>query len=257
MNTEEKARRYDEALKRAKTAIDLAADKDLVEGVVRTILPELKENENERTRKEIIHYLSYTAGGLSTEEQNRWIAYLEKQKESLPIPDKFSGLKSLMLQYLQSAANRKDDTEIERDTDLWGRKILDYVWKYSDEQKEQKPLTTEETELNSIAFLEQMGYTCIPPRKEQKPAEWSEFDESCKQTILCAVQGKFVTDAALRQAILWLKSLSSCPKSSDNWKPTEEQMKALERTTRLANFGLEEDRRKALISLYEQLKNWE
>ena len=182
----------------------------------------------------------------------------EKQKEPLPVPDKFSGLKSLMLQYLQSAANRKDDTEIESDTDLFGRKILDYVWKYSDEQKEQnkitikqvykefinpeklkdaktnkyiraqlfwelahngiitavdyqyliddnrkpwteeeylkayrkgfdvseqlkqkeqKPLTTEETELNSIAFLEQVGYTCIPPRKEQKPAQTAEEKE--------------------------------------------------------------------------------
>lgn len=39
-----------------------------------------------------------------------------------------------------------------------------------------------------------------------------------------------------------------------HWKPSEEQMKALERTIRLANFGLEEDRRKVLESLYEQLK---
>lgn len=44
-------------------------------------------------------------------------------------------------------------------------------------QKEQKPLTTEETELNSIAFLEQMGYTCIPPRNEQKPAQTAEEKE--------------------------------------------------------------------------------
>ena len=36
-------------------------------------------------------------------------------------------LKSLMLQYLQSAANRKDDTEIESDTDIWAQKILDYL----------------------------------------------------------------------------------------------------------------------------------
>lgn len=32
---------------------------------------------------------------------------------------------------------------------------------YLERQKEQKPLSTVETELNSIAFLEQMGYTCI------------------------------------------------------------------------------------------------
>lgn len=34
--------------------------------------------------------------------------------------------------------------------------------------EKQKPLSTEETELNSIAFLEQMGYTCIPPKKEHQ-----------------------------------------------------------------------------------------
>ena len=40
----------------------------------------------------------------------------------------------------------------------------------------------------------------------------------------------------------------------EHWKPSEEQMDALERTIHLSNFGLEEDRRKALVSLYEQLK---
>jgi len=42
--------------------------------------------------------------------------------------------------------------------------------------------------------------------------------------------------------------------SSRTWKPSKEQMRALERTVHLANFGLEVDRRKALESLYEQLK---
>ena len=45
------------------------------------VFPQLAESDDERTRKEIIHYLFYAAGGLSIEEQNRWIAYLEKQKE--------------------------------------------------------------------------------------------------------------------------------------------------------------------------------
>ena len=40
----------------------------------------------------------------------------------------------------------------------------------------------------------------------------------------------------------------------EHCKPSEEQMDALERTIHLSNFGLEEDRRKALVSLYEQLK---
>ena len=54
---------------------------------------------------------------------------------------------------------------------------------------QQKPLSTEETELNSLAFLEQMGYTCIPPGAREndsaiKPVEWSEEDEKrIKQLI--------------------------------------------------------------------------
>lgn len=39
-----------------------------------------------------------------------------------------------------------------------------------------------------------------------------------------------------------------------HWKPSKEQMEALERTIHLANFGLEVDRKKALESLYEQIK---
>ena len=61
---------------------------------------------------------------------------------------KTSGLKSLMLQYLQSAANRKDDTEIESDTDLWSKKILDYVQKCDEGQKEPKPIENRSEELS-------------------------------------------------------------------------------------------------------------
>lgn len=39
-----------------------------------------------------------------------------------------------------------------------------------------------------------------------------------------------------------------------HWKPSEEQMEALKRTIHLSNFGAEENRRKSLSSLYEQLK---
>lgn len=42
---------------------------------------------------------------------------------------------------------------------------------YLEKQKEQEPLSTEETELNSIAFLEQLGYTCVPPEAEPKSIE--------------------------------------------------------------------------------------
>lgn len=137
-------------------------------------IPELKESEDERIR-EIIRLaliasedeLSdfYKVHNISRKECTDW---LEKQKEQKPIRDIISGdaIESCMLRYLQSATNRKDDVEIIEDTMVFKKELLDII------KKEQKPLSTEETELNSIAFLEQMGYTCIPPGA--KPAEWSE-----------------------------------------------------------------------------------
>ena len=152
MTQEEKAKAYDEALERARKQradyqkeLDKTDKSSQLAGILRVgisaidmAFPELAESEDERIRKEMIDFLKSEKAfqTIDLPISERWIAYLEKQKDPAPIPDKFSGLKSLMLQYLQSAANRKDDAEIEDDTDLWGRKILDYVWKQEGKQKE-------------------------------------------------------------------------------------------------------------------------
>lgn len=94
--------RYEQALKRAKAAIDVAADKDLVKGVATTIFPELRESEDERIRKYFIwivkNVLDNIQGLKLSKEQTRelidnfdgikvsdMLAYLEKQKEE-PYP---------------------------------------------------------------------------------------------------------------------------------------------------------------------------
>ena len=50
------------------------------------LAPELAEIEDERIRKEIIHYILYKANGVSEKQEHEWIAYLEKQKEQKPVP---------------------------------------------------------------------------------------------------------------------------------------------------------------------------
>ena len=165
-------------------------------------------------------------------------------------------------------------------------------------QKEQKPLTTEETELNSIAFLEQMGYTCIPPGKEQKPTEKQEYSglndferaihrgflsagvENVPVTIIretakeCLAQMKPAEwseeDDWKRKELIqyleekgdyrtvwmtWLKSLPiRCPKKSDNWKPSEEQMSMLLAVINDPNNAGAESCYMALNSIYNNLK---
>lgn len=175
---EEKAKAYDEALEKVKPLYKQAKKDDCpIWSVYEHLFPDLKESEDERITRAINNMLpfipdeAYANNGVTKEGVLNW---LEKQKEHVSIFDKFNGLKSLMLQYLQSAANRKNDTEIESDTDLWGRKILDYVWKQDEKQKEQKSTLVEK--LRSISTPADENWFEIQKRwekeDEQKPAEY-------------------------------------------------------------------------------------
>ena len=53
-----------------------------LEKALATLIPELTESEDERIRKEIIHFLLYDAGIMINEEtEHRWVSWLEKQKQ--------------------------------------------------------------------------------------------------------------------------------------------------------------------------------
>ena len=76
MNQDENMKdgKYEEALERARKG--MAIDE---------IFPELHESEDERIRKEIIDWMK---GGTTydlQENKEKWIAYLEKQKEQKPV----------------------------------------------------------------------------------------------------------------------------------------------------------------------------
>ena len=59
----------------------------------------------------------------------------------------------------------RHNTDLTSELAEWCHKAITWL-----EKQKEHISSTEETELNSIAFLEQLGYTCIPP-SEQKPAE--------------------------------------------------------------------------------------
>lgn len=107
---------------------------------------------------------------------------------------------------------------------------------------------------------------------KQKPA-WSEEDEWIRKLLIWQVHRNIedeTNDLAQsvydgikghdpdleesiedwKKCLAWLKSLPlRCPKSSDNWKPSEEQMEALENST-----ALTEEQGEALYSLVCDLK---
>ena len=108
-------------------------------------------------------------------------AMQKEQKSSINIDQ----LKSLMLQYLQEAANEKDDSAIEADTDKWARKILGYDF-------EQNPVEGEWPNLsNCIRNCKKCHGKCLyrkEPYEEKQPAEWNEEDERIRQRIIKAIR---------------------------------------------------------------------
>lgn len=114
----------------------------------------------------------------------------------------------------------------------------------------ENPAPTVVKDTNLVLWLQS-----LPERFNLQPKkEWSEEDKAIVGCIACYLDGQFIPEGARKQCQEWFNRHRRDFLNSSSWKPSEEQMKALERTVRLANFGLEEDRRKALVSLYEQLK---
>lgn len=168
------------------------------------------------------------------------------QKELLPIPDKFSGLKSLMLQYLQSAANRKDDSEIESDTDLWGRKILGYVWKYDEKQKEQKPVEMDNEEIELSDFESELfsafsdGWQQYLHGEEVDMAQWAK--EHSAQLLNAAKQELRPVDDGIRAKIISRatseKQVVLVSESNSNNAEIGWDTRSLEDTKKLLEYGI-------------------
>lgn len=100
MTQEQKAKAYDEALERAKGVIEQNPLMEYLRKGIEYILPELKESEDEKIRKELKSlFLGWINGSnppLFAEECNRWIAWLERQsgkdEEILVLKDQIESL---------------------------------------------------------------------------------------------------------------------------------------------------------------------
>ena len=86
---------------------------------------------------------------------------------------------------------------------------------------------------------------------EQKPAEWSEEDEVKINRIVACLENLNVADNdILLKDVDWLKSL----KTRYTWKPSDEQMEALDDAVRLYKSTHFDSQHYKIESLYEDLK---
>ena len=190
------------------------------------------------------------------------VGMIRQQKEQKPSIN-IDQLKSLMLQYLQEAASEKDDSDIEADTDKWARKILGYdfeqkpaEWSEEDERMLSRCVksiesskqfadsdTFKKAKDKEINWLENRIKSFRPIKQE-----WSEEDEHRRKDAIYFLESAkkhYADTSEIEKTIDWLKSLRP------HWKPSEEQMKALE--TAIHIFPVDAKNRKELELLKAQL----
>lgn len=271
MTQEEKAKAYDEAVKRAKAAIDVAADKDLVGGVVKTILPELRESESEdeRVRKALIN-LVCTVGEYylpKLEARNKMLDYLEKQKEQKP------------------EWSDEDSDNLER--------VDNYLWMLDDYVGDDCAMPQGKTDKirGNIQGILSPWLKALPERFNLQPKqEWSEEDERLYKCVLKTLElwaeGKlyqYIIPSNTDRYIDFFKSLKfrvqPQPKQKWSeediqrirkeeytkgfndaafggkaWKPSEEQMEALDKAISVCMVVVGRDEVAPLKSLLQDLK---
>ena len=160
LSIEEKAKRYDEALSKAKEQYDKYSNPVLLE----YIFPEFKKSNDERIRKKLINCVStFKHPFFSEMEKNEFIAWLEKQGES----DETRAKMFLINKGYPIDANGKFPTYEE----LYN--IIKEGLENQGEQEEPQVYETEDGEV--ITYSENEGYKIVEPMF--KAGDWLVHNE--------------------------------------------------------------------------------
>ena len=232
MTIEEKAKRYDEAIKRAKEMIKAMTNIGGVAKVddIQYLFPELKESEDERIRKEIIDFVKSRLAGF--EQGDRFIAWLEKQNPAWSEEDEVfvHGL----IRGLSAKRDIHGHTTFSSDCiDI--TETINWLKSLKDKVRVQP--------WNMWISVDKEVYVKEPvlAQKKDKSDQFEGFVVCCDQTLTSNVYERYM--------------ILGYVVSHNTWKPTEEQMKAIMYAKkRLPDTEVGNYKEGVLDELYEQLK---
>lgn len=96
MTNEDYKKKYEDANKRVATRFG--------SNVARELFPDLYESEDERIRKDVISFVKQAInaryGIISKEREEKWIAWLEKQGEKLPVGFYYVNSEGILFRYI-------------------------------------------------------------------------------------------------------------------------------------------------------------
>lgn len=153
---------------------------------IHTLIPELIESEDEKTRKEILNYVLYKADGVSEEDEHRWVTWLEKQKE----PENVSA--STMIPSCWEVEQEEQKPAWSKEDEVY---LQDALWCVKQAAKVAKDENDMGTCWSAERFLKSL--------RLQSKREWSEEDEAFLKVAIAICNRYSHKDIAD-----WLKSLS-------------------------------------------------
>lgn len=221
LSIEEKAKRYDEAIKNAKSKIKNDKDHVLYEDDVIEIFPELVANENERIRTFLHH--TFTAQYLCKDKLGKWhgepvvniLGWLEKQGEQKPTS------------------------------------VLDIEIPFGAKDSELQ----EATYYIPKDFHAEIDDDKVVIKKGKKQTSWSEEDEAMINSIIRELIHQYNEEIpqGTEDKIKWLKNKLKFIKPQSQWKPSEEMLEALYKVIPQNVMEISEDEM-LLDKLYQGLK---
>ena len=267
LSIEEKAKRYDEAIKRA-NELNYVSDKDsLQRKTVEHIFPELKESEDDRIRKAIKYGLDHvftnntTVFGVTKEQCLTW---LEKQGNPTVIIPKFrvgdeiktSNEESLTITKIDEKGYWSEDLFICNfdDADKWKLVEQKPAWSEEDEEMHRKCICAMRTSACGFPeeekFVEQVNnwLKSLKDRVEpQLKQDWSEENEEIIEKCIGAIRHSCYSHSTKIKVVKFLESL----RPQKQWKPSEEQIQTLEYYMHALTCN---EHKEVLFGLMEQLK---
>jgi len=244
LSIKEKAQRYDEAIERAKGVIEQNPLMEYLKKGIEYILPELKESEDERIRKDMIETIKKESkdfpSSVIAEKSHTWLAWIEKQGEQNLDTD-FSSLRTWKYivdavwtekegigQYLDSPFTEEVAKKLQK---RFGNIEPKLSWSEEEEKRISSILLSIEYCKEQYPDLREYQYDIdwLKSLKDrvQPKQEWSEEDEKILKEIITDVKFEGYNNdmqANSYKKINWLKNFKDKIQTQSQWKPTKEQM---------------------------------
>lgn len=182
MTEKEKAKAYDDALKKA--SISYKDEDKHLKATLERIFPELKESEDEKIRKEIISILRNAYWTSNKNRFNELVAWLENQRDKDKLIQELGEYKvkytqEVLEKYINSTSN-KDDERLRKTAIAFLKDFAEQGYEnavecidWLEKQGEQEEPQVYETEDgNIITYSETDGYKFVEPNFHENERAW-------------------------------------------------------------------------------------